>query len=427
MGNRTSNDNDSIIDKNKIVFSNLLENIAENYILTQNFQDLLKLNDPQYCEKIIVLTTELLNENLNTHEIEYISQKTKSGMIINEKTKKNITFATKEQFNNINKQIIPLQKKRLCVGIARFFIKIAQLYSAIFSSLNPLYVYTDSYGKEHILSLTEKNKLPSNVKTKKIHYNICSTRINSLTKNSSIPDENNKNDTMFIHPDFCSAGINSEGRVQSLIDQIGIIELEKLYYDIYDFDSGKFNKMSDEMKKQYDDDIKILYSTFTGDNSNNIPTNIKTFSDIKMKIYNNLEICNKSENPYNIKHYGTLNDKLFMEYATHIKKMQSSIEERQQELLDILKDIFISVVNPENNKNTFSIHPNLDTEKLNLIISKTIKILITQYVSCEKDYLKGLQIYEAIVENKIQKLTQEQIKQLEKQVQDSFDKENLTR
>jgi hypothetical protein len=185
--------------------------------------------------------------------------------------------------------------------------------------------------------------------------------------------------------------------------------------------------MSDEMKKQYDDDIKILYSTFTGDNSNKIPSNIKTFSDIKMKIYNNLEICNKSENPYNIKHYGTLNDKLFMEYATHIKKMQSSIEERQQELLDILKDIFISVVNPENNKNTFSIHPNLDTEKLNLIISKTIKILITQYVSCEKDYLKGLQIYEAIVENKIQKLTQEQIKQLEKQVQDSFDKENLTR
>jgi len=422
MGNQQTTSISNIESKeNKDVFSNVLENIAEKYILNQNFSDLLKLNDPHYCDKIVVLTAELLNENLNTHEIEYLSQRTKSGIDINEKIKQTITFAPKQQFDTINTLLKPTHKKRLCIGIARFFIKVAQLYSAIFMTLNPTYSYTDAYGIEHALSASEKHKLPPGVTTRKTHLNICNARLDYLTKHSSIPSDNNADNSMSVHPDFCSVGIDSQGRQQSLIDQIGIKELERLYYDIYDFDTGKFNKMSDTMKKQYDDDIRTLYAAFTDKDPATMPPTITSFVDIKMKTYNILPSCSKKNTPYNIKHYGTLGDPLFKDYATHIRTMKATIESNQQTLLNVLKQLFISVIHSETGSKTFSVHPDLTIDSLNIATTNTIKTLVNQYITCEKDYLKGLHIYEAIVENKIKKLTEQQIKELELQVQQSID------
>lgn len=422
MGNNSSATSGS--DSNKAVqsFPKIMETIAEKYILTHNFEDMTKLSDPNYCNKLVVLTSELLNENLNTHEIEYMVQKTKAGMDVYEKTKQTLTFLPAEQFSGINRQISPLQKKRMCVGIARFFIRIAQIYSAIFMTINPVYVYTDSYGNKNKISLKDKKSLPPNVITEKIYLNLCNQRLDYLTKNSSIPDNDQSTETMFVKPDFCSYGATADGDAQKLSEQIGLKELEKLYYDVYDYDAGKFNKMSSTMKEQYNKDLFTLYSVFSDSNDKELPAEVKTFSDIKLRLYKNKQSCNKPKNPFNIKHYGTMKDTLFREYATHVKTMKQKIQDRQQKLLDVIKKLFISVVDQSTGKTTFSIHPELNVDTLQDINKDVILLLVDQYVSCENDYIKGLEIYESIVESKLKKLTESQIKLLEQQMKNEVDK-----
>ena len=55
-------------------------------------------------------------------------------------------------------------------------------------------------------------------------------------------------------------------REKTLGQEIGIPELEKLYYDIYDFGTGKFNAMSRKARNAYQQDLKTFYKTFTGKN-----------------------------------------------------------------------------------------------------------------------------------------------------------------
>lgn len=431
MGNNNSFNNDSLsTSSNKKTnseqsFATIMETIAEKYILTQNFEDMTKMNDPQYCEKIIILTSELLNENLDTHEIEFMAQKTRAGLEVFEKTKQTLTFVPKDKLNTLNNQLSGLKKKRMCMGIARFFVKIAQLYSSILMTLNPVYSYTDSYGNKKLISLKEKKTMPSSITFNKIYYNLCNERLDYLTKESSIPDEASNDKTMFVKPDFCSYGINSDGTQKKLTEQVGIKELEKLYYDVYDYETGKFSKMSDSMRQEYQKDLLVLYNTFTENNATTLPSAIKSFSDVKLKIYKNKESCKTPVNPFNIKHYGTLNDRLFKEYATHVKTMKQNIQNRQQQFTEVLKELFISVNNPENGKTTFSIHPLLTIEKLEVLNKKVIRLLVEQYVSCEKDYIKGLEIYESIVESKIKQLTESQIQNLQHQMREAVDKTSI--
>lgn len=430
MGNNASQPNietpvQTINDK-KLNLSYILEHITENYILNQNFQDMLNLSDPNYCEKIIILSSNVISENLNTHEIEYLAQKTKQGVDVFEKEKELLTFATKEQIGNINKNMSPLKKKRLCMGISRFFVKVAQLYSAILTTLNPSYTYSDAYGKEFNVSLSNKHTIPQSVQVKKVYMNLCNERIDRLTKNSIMPQSSGTtNSEIAIQPDFCTVGLDSYGNIKNLNSEIGMEELERLYYDVYDYDVNKFNKMSEEMKKQYNTDLRVLYTVFTGDEPEKMPNTITKFSDIKLKTYSNTPSCMRGETPYNIKHYGSLNDSLFVSYVEHIKKMRVTIEQRQQELIEILREMFISIVDNETGKTTYSLHPELNSDKLSSLNKRAIKSIIEQYVSCEKDYLKGLQIYESIVEDKIKKLTQQQIKNLEGEVRRTFDTINL--
>ena len=48
--------------------------------------------------------------------------------------------------------------------------------------------------------------------------------------------------------------------------EVGIPEFQELYFDIYDFDKGKFTSMSKGEKKAYGEDLKTFYKMFTGKN-----------------------------------------------------------------------------------------------------------------------------------------------------------------
>jgi hypothetical protein len=57
---------------------------------------------------------------------------------------------------------VPLKKKRVCIGIAKFYVKIAHVFAAIVMTINPVYVYKDENGNTIKRSLSEKNMIPEN-------------------------------------------------------------------------------------------------------------------------------------------------------------------------------------------------------------------------------------------------------------------------
>ena len=62
---------------------NALDQLATKYILTQNFQDMKRLSTKSYCDKLIILTADVIKRYLNDKEISYLSYKLTDGVPIN--------------------------------------------------------------------------------------------------------------------------------------------------------------------------------------------------------------------------------------------------------------------------------------------------------------------------------------------------------
>jgi len=64
---------------------NILDILATKYILTQNFQDMKKLGDKEYCNKLVILTADIIKKFLKEKEITYIAQRVVDGVPVNMK------------------------------------------------------------------------------------------------------------------------------------------------------------------------------------------------------------------------------------------------------------------------------------------------------------------------------------------------------
>lgn len=477
MGNKISRaKNDNEIDNiENLKLPNLLDHIASSYITTQKFTDLEKLYEKEYCDKLIILTSKIIDKYFNNLEIDYLDQRTKNGVEINKMTRQKIIYMTDDDLNSL-KKITPLKKKRMCMGISKFYIKIAHIFAAITKTINPSFSYTNNLGKKEIVSLMEKHKIPKNIKTKITKCNLCSRRIHALmtrqnNQNGIVikPKNCNMNKKYMKKNAFISGGgedaseppslpiemqtpkVDNKPPVadtlnlnngnndiltsKSLFDEPGIPELENLYYDVFDFNKGIYNSMSDNNKNDYNNDLLLFYKTLTGKNTipiikdqngNNVPS-IKKFSDIKLTDFHNQILClEKNDEKYNNlteeqkqlnnlwkKSHGPSKSKLFVEYAEHLANMIKKTKESEKQLINILEEIFVYWIDPKVKKKTLTINPKLNIDKLEEIIKKTRNIIMKLYIECEKDFQKGLNIFEAIIKKKILELYKNRTKNLE--------------
>lgn len=423
MGNLNSKDSES----KKKSLPQVIDYIASNYILTQNFQDLKNLSDQEYCDKLVVLTSKVIAKKLNNQEIKYLAQRLKEGIEINEMTKDNVIYFNKDQLDNLDVKN-SVQKRRLCIGIAKFYVKVAHLFAAIITTINPVYTYRTEDGLIKKVDLVNKEQIPPEAETKITRIGICSNRINALLNNQDFfalkPD-----DDITINPKFCgmnnlaSSEYVSSDSLKRLSDEPGVPELKSLYLDIYDYDVGKFKSMSPKMKKVYDQDLEEFYKAFTGNKS--IPTDankeplVKSFSDIKLRDYSSNPECGE-EGAYNKKVTGNLRQKLFKQYAEQVKKMIQTAETNQDKLLDILDEVFVFTFDPTTGKKEIVINPTLNEEKLQAIIDKTRNIIVNLYLTCEKDFVESLEIFEAIVEKQIFDTSVSQLEELQKSLERSM-------
>jgi hypothetical protein len=180
--------------------------------------------------------------------------------------------------------------------------------------------------------------------------------------------------------------------------------------DNYDYSNGTFTGMSDETKKQFQTDLQTLYTAFTG--NKNMPADITKFSDIKLRQYNNLKGCQNATPTLKSKYTVSKNDKLFKDYAENTQVMIQTAAKNQSKLLDVINELFTYVIDPYTGKQKIRVNPKLTEESLQKSVEKTRKLIIQLYVDCELSYVKGIKLYEAIVESKILETTQNQIKVL---------------
>jgi len=339
-------------------FYDIIDYIATYYILTMDFQSLSKLSEKAYCDKLVILTSDIVDRYFNDTQVTFLEQRIKNGLEVNNMKTENIRYINKDTLESLdvsNDTQKSIRKKRICIGIAKFYVKIAHIFAAIVMTINPVYTYQDVNGQSVKTTLLEKDKIPKNVNRKLFRLNICDNRIRALKKGENI-DEKTGNVT--IHPQVCDINIGQDGLPKTLENEPGIPELLRLYLDDkYDYSTGSFLGMSEESEKQFRKDLKTFYTAFTG--NQNMPDTIKNFSDIKLRDYSKKPGC-QSANPV-LKSAYTINKKndLFLKYADNIKSMIQSAADNQYKLLEVINELFTYVIDPYTSKRVIRINPRL--------------------------------------------------------------------
>jgi hypothetical protein len=389
MGNNQTKNSDNT-NPNNIKLPQLIDYLASQYILTQNFQDMKNLENKQYCDELIILTSRLIASELNNTEIQYLSQRTEQGVTVNKINKDNVIYFPKSRLNEISVNV-PLQKKRLCIGIAKFYIKIAHIFSSISKTVNKQYNYKDLYGK----NITDnKHNLPNNINSNISRISLCSRRLQALTGDNLKDILNNPEIT--IKNKICSVNQDNKDS-KTLGDEPGISELKKLYYDVYNYDTGHFTSMSEQSQQQYKKDLELFYKTFT--HQKIMPDNIKNFSDIKLIDLSKNKSCSIN-GMFNKTYEGNTNSNLFSNYANHVKKMIYNTDNFHRQLKSILDTIFVVQFNKITKHKEITINPKLTDLILEELVNSTRNIIIQLYLTCENDFVKGIELFSAIVEKR---------------------------
>lgn len=420
MGNSTSTQNGNTAQSGKLAQE--IDYIAANYITTQNFRDMERLADMDHCNNLVIMTADLIATYLNDQDVKYLAQRLKDGIEINEMTEESVIYfkkADQEKMDVSN----PTTKRRLCIGIAKFYVKVAHLFAAIVTTVNPIYVYKDAYGSTVKIPLLQKDNIPKEAKTKIQKYNICSQRLNALINNQDFDVASDSKIT--VAPKFCDMNYDkTRGKDRNLFQEPGIPELEKLYYDDYNYDQGGFKGMTDKMRKDvYEKDVLTFYKAFTG--NDRIPLNdqgkpkVKKFSDILLRDFHKSKGC-KKDGVYTKQYSASLKNKLFSDYANHIKNMMNNTTNNQDKLVATLETLFARAINPTTQRKEIIINPKMNDKLLQELVEKTRNNIVELYATCEDDFVKGLELFEAIVEKQIMDTSKAQIEALENTLQDSL-------
>lgn len=412
MGNQISNlkggtNSNSNNESTKILLEDEIDYIATHYILTMNFQSLRNLYKEKYCDDLIILTSEIINKYFRDLQVNQLVDRVENGVVTeNGVAQENLVFINKNDIHRAIKLSEEDDKMEKCQQISSFYIKIAQIFAAIVTTINPEYIHTDTSGTITKYKLSEKHNIPKTGHVEIFKTNICGERIDilkndlflNLTSPEKIPQVNpNPEKLCFLNQD------------KSLSDEPGIPELVDLYYDTdFDFETGKFTSMTPKTATQFQKDLNKFYTEYTGNVT--VPENIKKFGDIPLRDYSKKKYCqqnNSALTSYEIAE----DDELFQAYAKNLKSMVHSVSEKHNELIEILNKIFVFIGNGDEKRIT--INPELNEYSLQNISVETRNCIHDLYMTCERDFVEGIQIYEAIVETKILETTQNQITSLE--------------
>ena len=306
----------------------IVNKIASKYITKQNFQDMKNLSKLEYCDKLIILTSNIINKYLDATEVKFLSQK--KGVLGETMSRDKILAIDKDSLDNYDISDT-VKKRRLCVGLAKHYVQVANIFAAISMTVNPKYNFVNENNDD-------KDEL-NNVEKHITRNSLCANRVAALLNNQNIHEleESYKSGKVTLNPDICTFNCSTCPTIKTINEEAGIPELEQLYYDKYDYDNGEFIGMTAKMNELYSNDVKNFYKTFTGNDS--VPETISKFSDIKLKDYYDSPNC--QNNIYNKPVTGKSYNPSFFNYIENIRSMLHAINKYHNGLLNILDQLFV--------------------------------------------------------------------------------------
>jgi hypothetical protein len=263
------------------------------------------------------------------------------------------------------------RKKQMCVGIARFYVQIGNLFNAIMSTMRPYnYEYLqkttpDNFYDMLTFGLLEGRETMNKDKQKYFTYNMAGfTRRQNDVKLKMERLLKIGESTMKISPGkgICSikkdmedikitpmsttttASTITENKIKPSIFAM----LEELYFDIFHQTSSvnpkspQFIAMSDDMRnKIYKRDVHELYRIVTGGKEPG--DEIKTLSDVSRYINDNDTINKWCEKNKDLEIKITDNERynpVFVKYIKHIQNMNYNISKQRKSIVKILDRVF---------------------------------------------------------------------------------------
>ena len=422
MGNLFSTSNSTEESYNTTNTTSLIshiDKIATNYILTQSMMDMLRFTDKEYYDNMIILTAYILKNQLTSLDLGIVKHRVMNGYE-DSNNNMNINMNHSVYVSNTNRlKEITLnnekKKEKALLLVSKFYIKIMSIFSAITATIDPQYVYEDEKGEKRFFFLKDYDSYAKlDPSTKKLKVSQLDNPIAfiqkrlAILKNKMNPANNNtNNEFMVINPGEKLCELSS----QSIYDEIGIKELDALYYDVYDYTEHKWNQRSETMQEKYEEDLLKFYQIFTGKKDK--PDSIQSFADVESLDFNHLKRC------VNRDYFEDLmiskKDSLFLHYIDKIEKIQSITKAYKQKLLFILKQIFIP--SETNHETAFVISSKLNMESLLHYQDEVKKIINQIYMNCERLFIEALVLYEKMYEKQHGELTENKIRNINESIQ----------
>ena len=334
------------------------------------------LGDSGKCEKLIIITSEVLNR-LPFRLISYMDRRHK---LFSEKYE-SINAMDRALLINTNPEILKeskldeqnvFRKKQMCVGLARFYVQIGNLFNAVMSTMRPYnYEYQqktmpDNFYDMLTFGLLDNSESRNKEKAKYDTYNMAGftrrqadmkQKMERLLKIGEID--------MKIAPGSGICSINTDMKAiktmpmsmtssastttQNKIKPSIFAMLEELYFDIFheasevNTNTPQFIAMSERMKnKVYRRDVQELYRIVTGGKEPG--DNIRTFADVSQYINDNSIIskwCEKNRGlEINVNNNVRYNS-IFVKYVKHIQMMNYKITKHRKGVVKLLDRVFV--------------------------------------------------------------------------------------
>ena len=424
------------------------------------------LGDSGKCEKLIIITSEVLNR-LPFRLISYMDRRHK----LFSKDYEDINAMDRALLVNTNPEILKeskldeqnvFRKRQMCVGIARFYVQIGNLFNAIMSTMRPYnYEYIqknmpDNFYDMLTFGLLDGPEVRNKDKSKYDTYNMAGfTRRQNDVKEKMArllkPGEINMNitpgsgicsikkdiDNIKITP--MSSTTTASTITQNKIKPSIFAMLEELYFDIFheissSNKSPQFIAMSEEMKnKIYRRDVYELYRIVTGGKEPG--DDIKTFADVSHYINDNNKINEWCENHRGLEipvNNNVRYNPIFVKYIKHIQSMNYRISKQRKGIVKLLDRVFNIMNKSEdviheieesldkgesrrytgfeqddqysrdffrlNLKYDFFINPNLTDADLQAITNEARTRIVRLYADSYKNFLTGFEILQELQE-----------------------------
>ena len=334
------------------------------------------LTDSGKCEKLIIITSEVLNR-LPFRLISYMDRRHK---LFSERYEM-INAVDRALLVNTNPEILKeskldeqnvFRKKQMCVGIARFYVQIGNLFNAIMTTTKPYnYEYIQKNTPDNFYDmltfglLDGRESMNNKDKQKYYTYNMAGfarrqndmkMKMEKLLKIGEMDMKISpgkgicsiKKDMEDIKITPMSTTTTASTITENKIKPSIFAMLEELYFDIFHQTSSvnpkspQFIAMSDDMRnKIYKRDVHELYRIVTGGKEPS--DDIKTFADVSRYINDNdaIHMWCETNKGLEIKVDNTMRyNSTFVKYIKHIQKMNYNISKQRRTIVKILDRVF---------------------------------------------------------------------------------------